>query len=157
MENADSWRRKASDLIAAIDDLDVPGHPRRGSIGTPGHQRLFDDYLSLLEEAIETAKGWWEALVDVELERTGNKEEALDNVRQRHPGGPVSHKFVIAALRRGWLSCHELNGDVEPSQRVRPEEFVLAWLVDKGRAEIAEFLSTMAYWPVGLDAESEWV
>ena len=152
-----SWRDKVADLVNAVNDLEIPDRPTAGGNGTIEHQKSFDHYVSQLDEAAQSGRAWWQSLLEVEEERTDDPAEAADNVRERHPGGAVAHKFVIAAVRAAWLACHDLNKRVAPVDRVRPEELVLGWLVQRGRPDLAEFLSDLVYWPIGLDGQSNWI
>jgi hypothetical protein len=153
-----TWRANVGNLVNAVSDLNVPGHPTAGCEGTAGHHTIFARYVEQLTEAVETANAWWEGLIDVEQdERTGDRNEAIQNVQERHPGGRVAHRFVIAAVRQVWLACDQLNKRLPPGERVRPEELALSWLAERGYPELAEFISQLAYWPVGLDAQWNWV
>jgi hypothetical protein len=157
MTQQNSWRNRAAALVDSVADLEVPGHPPPGGKGTPAHHHLFDEYVAELGEAMESARGWWAALVAVEQTRGATAEEAGDTARERHPGGPPSDKTVVAAVRKAWLACDALNAAADPSARVRPEELVMTWLQRERRLELAEFLSGLAYWPVGLDRQLKWV
>jgi hypothetical protein len=157
MAQQGDWRTRMMDLVNAVSDLGVPEHPAAGGRGTAGHQTVFRRYVDELEGASRTAHAWWQGLIDVEEERADGRDEALQNVLERHPGGAVSHKFVIAAVRRGWLACDVLNRTLPEADRVRPEDLALTWLGQRGHADLAEFLSRLAYWPIGLDDQSNWV
>jgi hypothetical protein len=148
---------RAIDMVAAVDDLQIPDQPPANGSGTAAHRALFDRYVEALDEARETASAWWEALIEVETERTNDRDEAIATVGERHPGGPVAHKFVIAALRQTWLACQELNRGLPPINRVRPVELVLSWLLHQRREDLAEFLGGLVYWPLGLDKQGTWI
>jgi len=151
------WQERAVELVRAVTDLGVPEHPAPGSKGTPQHRKLFKAYVAELTEASDAAEGWWHSLIETEEERSDGHDEAVELVRERHPGGPVGHKFVMAAVRKAWLACDVLNKRLPPGDRVRPEELALAWLVREGHPKLAEFLSQLAYWPIGLDESGTWV
>jgi hypothetical protein len=157
MTNRPDWRERAENMTRAIEDLQVPGHPPRGGRGTPDHQRVFQRYEVQLHEAADAARAWWDMLIEVESERAFDREAAADTVQERHPGGSVSHKTVIAVIRSAWLACADVNARVAAGDGVRPEELVLAWLVHAHREDLAEFLSDLAYWPIGLDRDGQWV
>ena len=93
------WHDRAVGLVQAVSDLAVPGHPGPGRKGTPHHRKVFKAYVADLTEAAEAAEAWWQALIETEEERTDSYDEAVENVRERHPGGPAAHKFVIAAVQ----------------------------------------------------------
>jgi hypothetical protein len=152
-----NWHDKAVDLVRAVSDLAVPAHPGPGRKGTPPHRKLFKAYVAELAEAAESANAWWHALIEEEEERTDSYDEAVEYVRERHPGGPAAHKFVIAAVRKAWLACDALNKRSQEVDRVQPEELVLAWLVRDGHQKLGEFISQLTYWPVGLDEDGAWV
>ncbi|MHC4469333.1 MAG: hypothetical protein ACYTDY_00755 [Planctomycetota bacterium] len=121
------------------------------------HRVLFDEYVTELREVAEQANAWFQALVDVEEERTGDLAQAEMNVKERRPVGPVADGSVIAVVRRFWLACAELNIGETETERVAPEEFILKWLVTAGHDDLAELLSGFPFWPVGLDNSDNWV
>lgn len=151
-----NWRDRANELLGAVTDLGIPDHPPASQRGTPEHDALFQEYVGELTEAVESAEAWWRALVLVEEGRLGDRDEAEESVRERHPGGPSAHKFIIAAIRKAWLACSSTNERLPEPERVRPEELVLAWLVRR-HPGLAEFISRLSYWPIGLDQEGRWV
>jgi hypothetical protein len=116
---------------------------------------LFQQYLSQLRQAKRHADVWWNALIQTEEKRTPDRKQALRNVRIRWPVGPVAHRFVITAVRSAWLQCAALNAQVPELQRVRPEELVLGWLMHT-EEELAAFLSSFPYWPIGMDDAGNW-
>ena len=157
MRMVSDWRDRAAMLIAAIDDLDLPNPPPRGSAGSSRHHALFRRYVGELREAVELAEAWWENLIDVEEERTGDRDEAVENVLERHPAGPVSHKPLIGVLRLHWLACSELNEKAAPAERVSPPELLLSWLAREDQDDLAAFLADLPYWPIGLNSHGRWI
>lgn len=152
------WKERTTQLQQAIQDVAPDGHPRMGSVGSLRHRALFRRYLVELSEAKELAEDWWSALIDAEEEdRTGDREQAVKNVELRRPVGPVGHGAVIEVVRRFWLECAALNREVDETDRVAPEEFVLGWLLGPEYQELAKFLSNLPFWPMGLDWEGNWV
>jgi hypothetical protein len=62
-----------------------------------------------------------------------------------------------AVVREYWLKCDDVNQKTRAEERVAPEDFLLRWLADNGRDELAEFLAGMPYWPIGMDEDGRWV
>jgi hypothetical protein len=153
-----AWRERARRLLLAAKDFspDVDYSPH--SRGSPAHQALFRLYVKALEAAKEDAEDWWESLIDVEEERVGDRDQALENVIERRPTGAMSLGASDAVVREYWLKCDGLNRKTKnPEDRVAPEEFLLLWLVNDRLNELAEFLAGMPYWPIGMDEEGNWV
>jgi hypothetical protein len=153
-----AWKERARRLLLAVKDFspDVDSSPH--SRGSAAHQALFRQYVKALTAAKEDAEDWWESLIETEEERVGDREQAEENVNDRRPTGPMSLGATDAVVREYWLKCDALNQRTgNPEERVPPEDFLLRWLVDNGRDELAEFLASMPYWPIGMDEEGNWV
>jgi len=73
------------------------------------YQLLFDRYVTELRGAQQAALAWWDELIDAEAGRQEASGAAEDVVRGRWPFGPASHPYVIAAYRKYFLACHDLN------------------------------------------------
>jgi len=152
------WKERARRLLQAAKDfsrnVEYPTHSR----GSASHQTLFRQYVKDLEAAKEEAEAWWASLIDTEEERVGDRDQAVENVNERRPTGLMSLGASDAVVREYWLKCDALNRKTRnPDERVPPEEFLLLWLVNDRRNELAEFLAGMPYWPIGMDEEGNWV
>ena len=157
MARQENWIERAAELQKAIHDIAPNDHPRTGSHGSASHHALFEKYVTELRDAKELAQGWWGALINTDEEdRTGNRDQAIANVEARRPVGPVAHGAVIEAVRKFWLECVAINQQVEDAMRVAPEELVLGWLMAEYQ-DLAEFLSGIPFWPIGLDRQENWV
>ena len=147
------WRERVEALLAAVQDVKSgPSdlHPSRA------HLDLFDGYVRELRAAKQGADTWWNSLIETEAARSGNQILASRIVKLRWPVGPVAHKYVIAVVRKFWLACEEINGDAVADYRFRPEHLVLKLLVPN-HPELAEFLSALPFWPMGIDAKGNWI
>ena len=154
----DQTKRRIGELLAAVSDIAPTGHPARAGVGhTPDHAKLFAEYVRDLGEAKETADQWWESLIVMEEAQTHDRARAIDNVKERRPVGQVAHPEVIAVIRTYWLRCDALNGNLDEPSRVPPEDLVLGWLLADGHADLAELVSKLPYWPIGLEADGRWV
>lgn len=151
------WRDRAQSLLQAAKDVDAGGHPAGGSPGSPRHRVLFEEYVRVLGKHKHEGERWMNALIDAEEQETGDRDQAIANVRERRPVGPVSHPMVTGTVRRFWLACVSLNQEVQGSERVAPEELLLLWLMHGGHDELAEFLAGYPFWPLGLDVDGRWV
>ena len=153
-----AWKERARRLLVAAKDVsrDVEYAPR--SRGSAAHHTLFKQYVKALKTAKEDSEDWWESLIDTEEKRTGDRDQALENVIERRPTGLMSLGASDAVVREYWLKCDALNRKTKnPEERVAPEEFLLLWLVNDRLNELAEFLAEMPYWPIGMDEEGNWV
>jgi len=149
------WRDRADMLIRSVKDV-VPSPP--GVVFTAAskpYRALFEAYLAELRTAKDWAEDWWESLIETEKGRTGSRKRAVVNVKSRWPVGPVAHKGMIGVIRKFWLGCQALNRKAAESKRVPPEEFIMGWLMRQDEA-LAEFLSGLPFWPMGIDEEGNW-
>jgi hypothetical protein len=122
------------------------------------HRALFESYVRELRSARTAAEEWWEAQIDQErtMRTRGDQDQAVLNVAERLPVGPISHGLVIGTVRRYWLACVAINSQVAPGERVAPQDFILRWLLEAGSTNLAVFLSRFPFWPMGMDPEGRW-
>lgn len=122
------------------------------------HRLAHAAYLRDLERALIEAERWWtRELLHREL-RGSTREQALDDLYQRHRAGPVGHPRVLGVIQAYWALCHEINHAlVDRNRHVAPEQLVFGWLRDGRRESWVAVLSALPYWPVGLDADGRWV
>lgn len=151
------WKVNAQLLLQAAKDIAPPGHPRSGSVGSIRHQALFEQYVLKLEKYKREGEAWINGLIDFEENKTGDRNQAIENVKDRRPVGAVSDPSVTGVVRKFWLACVSLNRELAEEERVPPEEFILEWLILKGYEELAEFLTGYPFWPLGLDDHDHWV
>jgi hypothetical protein len=118
---------------------------------------LFAAYVSELRRAKQDVEEWWKTLIDAEEKRTGDRKQAVQNVKERRPPGPVIHGSIQAIIRKYWLECAKLNQVLVPSDQVPPEDLLLGWLMNGENEDLAEFLSAIRYWPIGMDHKGNWV
>jgi hypothetical protein len=81
------------------------------------YQRLFREYVSELQVAMEASLQWWDNLLARETSELGSREEAERAVARRWPFGAPSHPYINAVYRKYFLACEHLNEsqDSEPS------------------------------------------
>lgn len=153
-------RERIRDLLAAVRDVAAAGSG--GSLLTIAgasarHQALLSAYVRDLREAKQTAESWWQDLIDTETSRVGDRREAEINVKLRRPSGCVVHPGVIHIIRYYWIECLRTNQQLSPQDRVAPEALILLWLDQSGKKELAEFIATIPFWPMGMDAKGNWI
>jgi hypothetical protein len=157
MTPSDGWRERVENLLQAVKDVAPPGHPSPQALKSSGPlQVLFTQYVRELRQAKTRVEEWWKDLIKAEETRTEDRAEALLNVEERHSEGLAAQGFVQGVLRKFWLTCAERNRKAPAPERLSPEDLVLRWLLLSGNNELAQFLSTIAYWPIGLDKEGNW-
>lgn len=145
--------------LTAAEEVSPPSaFTRRPALrdASPEHGAAFAEYEARLRGAKARADSWWNDLIAAETKRVGDRDEAIINVKTRRPAGRAVNPAVVAAIRSGWLACAALNERL-PSQAVPPEALVLDWLVQSGADDLAEFVATLPFWPVGLDSDGRWV
>ncbi|MBC7604111.1 MAG: hypothetical protein H7255_15815 [Ramlibacter sp.] len=146
-------------LVAAVADIAPPDHPKALDAGAAGlpYRRLHREYMAELEDSVGEAQAWWDGLIDHGMKRNRtSRERAERDALAEAPIGPAMHGRVLAAVRRFWLRCDALNRKRPVAERVPPEQFVLGWLIDAQSAHVA-VLGRYTYFPVGLDADGNWV
>lgn len=151
---------RTNDLILAVNDLASAGSggPVQSIANASSeHRALFDVYVRDLHEAKRAADSWWQDILDTETSRIGDRREAEINLRLRRPAGCVVHPRVIHNIRYYWLACSRRNEDFPPQERVAPVAFVLLWLEQSGERDLAEFIATIPYWPIGMDENGNWI
>jgi hypothetical protein len=134
------------------------GHPiarQRAHVGP--HGTLFAEYVQELRKAKQGVEDWWQRLIDTEEKRTGDRDQAIVNVQERRPPGPIVHGSIQSVIRKYWLACANLNQKTAPADRVAPEDLLLGWLMEDENKDLAEFLSAIRYWPIGMDQHGNWI
>lgn len=137
------------------------------------HDKLFKQYVEELKTAKQKAEGWWQTLVDSEINEDRDRNGAEAAVRGRWPFGPTSHPWIIAVYRKYYLLCRQLNEqDDEPPQDatslttvtedwgreedekeegfIEPKVFVLDLLAGEETNDLYKFMLSMAFIPIGL-------
>jgi len=152
------WKKKAQALVDAIPDVAPPGHPPHGRSKSTAtsHQALFDRYVKALRKAKAEAEEWREDIISAARERGEDQQDAELTFKENYSVGTVAFGRVIAVLRRFWLEADALNKKVAPAAAVAPEDFLLAWLMDGTNDDLAEFLSALPFWPIGLTEDGKW-
>ena len=125
--------------------------------GSPEHHARFQRYAAELRDAKRIAEDWWKGLIETETARIGDEAQATINVNLRRRYGPVVDPNVIRTIRSAWLDCQSINESVPVTRRVAPEAFVLLWLDDTGLRDLAGFVATLPFWPMGLDDAGRWI
>ncbi|MHC4469335.1 MAG: hypothetical protein ACYTDY_00765 [Planctomycetota bacterium] len=122
-------------------------------------EELFAEYVDALDKAKNAAEEWWKRLVEKEAAQAGDSASALARVRRRWPLGPAAHPYIIATIRKYYLACEALNEELAASnpggeeEDVYPNLFVSEWLLDEDTEELADFISVLTYWPIGLGSD----
>jgi hypothetical protein len=124
------------------------------------HQQLFAEYVQELEAAKAATSEWWESLLAKEEQLLGDRERAVQSVRQRWPHGSGVHPYVVAVVRKYYFACDALNQEIEKlgdaslegeEEFVYPHHFVIDLLMDGDHDDLLAFISAMPYLPIGLE------
>ena len=128
-----------------------------GLKGTTAHRTLFEEYREEVDFVTAVALEWWTQTLESRKNLASDQREAERNAWIDRPAGPASYPGLVALVRDYWMSCHQLNQDTPESERVPPWTFLLGWLLDGEYQQCVSVLACMPYWPIGLDAEGNWV
>lgn len=89
--------------------------------------KLFENYVTELEEARIDAMQWWVELIQIEGKRLQDPKKAELAVRRRWPLGPTSHPRVIGVFRKYYLAIEEINrGLLEEEEQNKTVNALLA-------------------------------
>jgi hypothetical protein len=154
-------QRGITRLMTAPRDLPAtapyPDPPIALAQASAEHKELFEQYLEILEASLEIAEDWWAGLLQVQRDDGKDAEGAFEAVYARRAAGPASRPEVVWTIRTHWLECVAINETLPEAQRVPPEVFLLHWLRDGQHDEWVQVISGMPHWPIGLDADGNWV
>ena len=118
------------------------------------HEELFKEYLKEIRGAQALAEAWWKDLV---------KKAGAGEARRRWPLGPAAHPRVIDLLRKYWFKVEDINRDLEAGTGKKgeevtyPQHLLADELLDGKNDDLAEWLNTLTYWPLGLDENDDYV
>ncbi|HLY08655.1 MAG TPA: hypothetical protein VKW04_05020 [Planctomycetota bacterium] len=152
------WKKRAQALVDAVRDVAPADHPPAGRSrsAATSHRAPFDRYVKALRNAKAEADDWRDGIISAARSRGENQQDAELTFKENFPVGTVAFGRVIEALRRFWLEAAALNKKVDPAAAVAPEEFLLSWLMDGTNDDLAEFLSALPFWPIGLTEDGKW-
>lgn len=149
-----------TNLLIAIQDVAPSGHPTAHDINTADKKYLdlFQQYISDLIDVKFQAEECWRNIIKSTEETTGlPTHKAQEEALLRHPSPVISDSDVIQVIRKYWLKCVDINSKMEPSKQIAPEYFMLGWLAYEHYDELADFISRMRYWPIGLTKDGQWI
>lgn len=148
-------------LLSAPKDFQTPNQFKQTSFpkfgATSLHQGLYLSYAELLNLAADQAVKWWVGMINRMIDQGVKVEDAIRECYMERLAGPASHPHIVFVVRKYWLECEAINGRIDYPNRVPPEVFLLAWLVDDRCEQPVQVLSAMPYWPIGLDEDGNWV
>ena len=118
----------------------------------PLHLLYLDDACWAADQAVE----WWSSLVETHMEVHPDVRSAALATYGRWPAGPGANEYMVSTVRRYWLACVEECRRLPPEEAMLPEDFLLATLNPERDRRLVLVLTSMPYWPVGLDAQGNW-
>lgn len=147
-------------LLNAPKDLIPPGAPRpqmrSREEASPEYRALFDAYRAEMRPVVDAAVAWWTGIVDRSESGGLSRADAVRENMLLRPAGPASFPQMVAAVRKYWLKCDDLNRTLGDSRAVAPEQVLVGWLSTKDDAGLLQIITAMPYWPLGLDAAGHW-
>ena len=147
----------ASRLMAQPRDLplgDVAEMPLEQA--PPGYRDLFDRYVTDLEAAATVAIDWWNGMVRRSMAALLEESAAIRANYEARPAAVASRPEVVFVVRDYWLETIALNESGSTRPGVAPQCLLLAWLAEAGHDLLHSILTSMPYWPLGIDAEGRW-
>lgn len=147
-------------LLTAPQDLKSCGAPVwdfHGGASSAAHRHLLGEYRRELSIVIPAALDWWAETLTARQRYASDPDEALRQAWIVRPAGPASYSGFVALIRDYWLACHRLNLKALEAERVPPEVFLLASLLDGGYTDAVKVIACMPYWPIGMDQNGNWV
>jgi hypothetical protein len=132
-----------------------PG-PTRAS---EAHRRAYETYRPQFQAVAGEAERQWDAEIDWLRNNSPNQDEAVRERWTMIPGGPAARPFLVAFVRKMWLTVDAINRRVPPEQAVAPEVLLVKWLMqDVPLQDVTlKVLAVMPYWPLGLDLDGNWI
>ena len=122
------------------------------------HQELLEEYVDSLRAAKDAAEEWWEALLASETRKTRDREQAVLNVKQRWPYGPVAHPRVLAVIRKYYFACQALNdrlAKTKDAAEESPNVFVTEMLMEDETDDLGDFVDVLPGLPIGVDSDGD--
>jgi len=161
MMNSERTNKGVTRLLRAPKDLKQCGtlicETKSRTAGLPPYLSLFAEYEEVISIVVSVALEWWAGTIEARAGLSSNADEAIREAWMARPAGPAAYPGFVALIRDYWLACDNLNKQVPQSQRVSPEDFLLSWLLDGRHEREVKVLACMPYWPIGLDADGNWV
>jgi len=119
---------------------------------------LFEQYRKELRAIYDTLVKERDRVVKETMDESGvSKKVALK--RFEDDNGPLVHDGrVIHIIRKYWLEIDRLKKErmARDEAFLEPLTFLVEDLEDEEEEELVDFLTEIAYWPVGLDENNEW-
>lgn len=144
-------------LLSSPADIEPRDYPvLRRDAAPQAFQALYDEYRERLWHAHLVAVPWWEDTIRAQERLGRDRAEAIDISFDKRIAGAAAHPAVVYVLREFWLRCVELC-EAYSGRKVAPETLLLQWLADAGESDLVAVVTCMPYWPMGMDADGNWV
>jgi hypothetical protein len=122
------------------------------------YEPLFEQYKQELRALYDTLTAERDVVVKRYTDENGGDEVAALS-RFNSDEGPLVHDGrAIRMIRHYWLEIDRLKNERLPQDKdfIEPLTFLVEDLVDEDENELVDFLTEIAYWPIGLDENNEW-
>lgn len=119
---------------------------------------LFERYRNELRSLHDQLQQEKETVIKRLMAEEGLNKEEAENFFTSENGPLVHDARVIHLIRKYWLKIYEMKKERIKLEEyaIEPLTFLVEDLYDNEEDELAEFLTEIAYWPVGLDENNEW-
>lgn len=152
--------RAVQQLLNAPKDIEggTPVSTYAGLVGGADQklQSLFETYRKGYPFMYPNAERWWKGCIAAEEAPNRTRAEAVEAALDRRGAGPASAPEFVWFIRYFWLRCDKVNKSLPLESRVAPEIVMLKWLVEANEHDNVTLLTSMPYWPMGLEEHGEW-
>lgn len=124
-----------------------------------------DPYVPLFEEYKKELRALYDDLVkeeDTAVKKTMDKGDINEDKARTQvlaERGPLVHNGrAIYLIRKYWLELARLEKErlAQDESFLEPLTFLVDDLIDEDENDLVDFLTQIAYWPIGLDENNEW-
>lgn len=121
---------------------------------------LFKEYLRELKWAFEQSLERQVYLVKRYMDQNDIDEAAARHEVVKNHGTLAEHGHVIYVIRKYWLEVDRIKKvrmETNPDQGwLEPMTFLYDDLEEEDELDLADMLSELTYWPIGIDPEMNW-
>lgn len=120
---------------------------------------LYDQYKKDLSALYEIQKSEHDVLVKKIMQRDNVSEDKAREIDLAENDVWIHDGRAIYIIRKYWLEVDKLKQAAQENSGSweEPLTFLVERLQDDGEDELVEYLTQIAYWPIGIDSNGQWV
>lgn len=125
---------------------------------TDPYPALYEAYRNELRALYDELVAQRQVVLERYMQANGVDEEAALEWFRASEGPLVHHGRSIHLIRKYWLEVARLKEERFPQdlEFEEPLAFLVENLADDDEDDLVEFLTEIAYWPIGLDEDNKW-